>query len=123
MKFRLAVISVLAAGVIVAPRPAIAQEAMLEEIIVTARKREESVQDIPIAVSAFTADDIRELGLLSVDDIALYTPGFSFQSGFGRQLRHRSPRGARPDHHVKRHRHVKAASLRGWRYWAGLVIG
>jgi len=84
MKFKLAVISVLAAGVIVAPRPAIAQEAMLEEIIVTARKREESVQDIPIAVSAFTADDIRELGLLSVDDIALYTPGFSFQSGFGR---------------------------------------
>lgn len=84
MRFRLAVISVLAAGVIVAPRPAVTQEAMLEEIIVTARKREESVQDIPIAVSAFTADDIRELGLLSVDDIALYTPGFSFQSGFGR---------------------------------------
>ena len=84
MKFRLAVLSVLVAGVIVAPRPVIAQDGMLEEIIVTARKREESVQDIPIAVSAFTADDIRELGLLSVDDIALYTPGFSFQSGFGR---------------------------------------
>jgi outer membrane receptor protein involved in Fe transport len=84
MRFRLAVISILAAGVIVAPRPAVTQEAMLEEIIVTARKREESVQDIPIAVSAFTADDIRELGLQSVDDLALYTPGFSFQSGFGR---------------------------------------
>lgn len=84
MRFRLAVFCVLAAGVIVAPRPVIAQEGALEEIIVTARKREESVQDIPIAVSAFTADDIRELGLLSVDDIALYTPGFSFQSGFGR---------------------------------------
>ena len=85
MRFRITVISVLAAGVIVAPRPVIAQEGALEEIIVTARKREESVQDIPIAVSAFTADDIRELGLRSVDDIALYTPGFSFQSGFGRQ--------------------------------------
>ena len=84
MRFRLAVFSVLAAGVIVAPRPVIAQEGALEEIIVTARKREESVQDIPIAVSAFTADDIRELGLQSVDDLALYTPGFSFQSGFGR---------------------------------------
>ena len=84
MKFRIAVMFVLAAGVIVAPRPAITQEAMLEEIIVTARKREESVQDIPIAVSAFTADDIRELGLQSVDDLALFTPGFSFQSGFGR---------------------------------------
>ena len=85
MKFRLAVFSVLVAGVIVAPRPVIAQEGALEEIVVTARKREESVQDIPIAVSAFTANDIRELGLKSVDDIALYTPGFSFQSGFGRQ--------------------------------------
>ena len=84
MRFRLAVISVLAAGVIVAPRPVIAQDGMLEEIIVTARKREESVQDIPIAVSAFTADDIRELGLQSIDDIAMFTPGFSFQSGFGR---------------------------------------
>ena len=85
MRFRLAVFSVLAAGVIVAPRPVIAQEGALEEIIVTARKREESVQDIPIAVSAFTSDDIRELGLNSIDDIALYTPGFSFHSGFGRQ--------------------------------------
>ena len=85
MKFRIAVFSVLAAGVIVAPRPVIAQEVALEEIIVTARKREESVQDIPIAVSAFTANDIRELGLTSIDDIALYTPGFSFHSGFGRQ--------------------------------------
>ena len=84
MKFKLAVFGALALGVIVAPRPVIAQEGALEEIIVTARKREESVQDIPIAVSAFTANDIRELGILSVDDIALYTPGFSFQSGFGR---------------------------------------
>ncbi len=85
MRFRLAVLPALAIAVIVAPRPVIAQEGALEEIIVTARKREESVQDIPIAVSAFTANDIRELGLKSVDDIALYTPGFSFQSGFGRQ--------------------------------------
>ena len=84
MRLKLAVFGALALGVIIAPRPVIAQEGALEEIIVTARKREESVQDIPIAVSAFTANDIRELGLTSVDDIALYTPGFSFQSGFGR---------------------------------------
>ena len=85
MRPKLAVLAALALGVIFAPRPVIAQDAVLEEIIVTARKREESVQDIPIAVSAFTADDIRELGLTSIDDIALYTPGFSFHSGFGRQ--------------------------------------
>ena len=85
MRLRFAVLSVLAVGVTVAPQPVFAQEFALEEIVVTARKREESVQDIPIAVSAFTASDIRELGLTSIDDIALYTPGFSFHSGFGRQ--------------------------------------
>ena len=85
MRFKLAVFSAIAAAVVFAPRPVVAQEGALEEIIVTARKREESVQDIPIAVSAFTADDIRELGLQSIDDIALYTPGFSFHSAFGRQ--------------------------------------
>ena len=85
MKSRLALAAALAAAVVIAPRPAAAQSGVLEEIVVTARKREESVQDIPIAVSAFTADDIRELGLTSIDDIALYTPGFSFHSGFGRQ--------------------------------------
>ena len=85
MRLRLAVFATLAVGVIIAPRPVFAQEGALEEIIVTARKREESVQDIPIAVSAFTADDIREMGLTSVNDIALYTPGFSFHSAFGRE--------------------------------------
>ncbi|WP_446830769.1 TonB-dependent receptor [Candidatus Foliamicus sp.] len=84
MRFRFAAFCALAVGVIVAPRPLPAQVGALEEIIVTARKREESVQDIPIAVSAFTSDDIRELGLGSMDDLALYIPGFSFHSGFGR---------------------------------------
>ncbi len=85
MKPRLVVFCVLAVGVAIAPRHLIAQQGALEEIIVTARKREESVQDVPIAISAFTSDDIREMGLDSVNDIALYTPGFSFHSGFGRQ--------------------------------------
>ena len=84
MKLKLALLAALAALVVVAPRPVAAQSGALPEIVVTARKREEFVQDIPIAVSAFTAGDIRELGLASVDDIALFTPGFSFQSGQGR---------------------------------------
>lgn len=84
MRLKLAVFSMLAAAVVIAPRPVVAQQGALEEVIVTARKREESIQDIPIAVSAFTADDIRELGLQAIDDIALYTPGFSFQAGWGR---------------------------------------
>ena len=49
----------------------------LEEVIVTARKREESLQDIPVAVTAFTAADIEAAGLRNVEDVAMLTPGFN----------------------------------------------
>ncbi len=59
-------------------------EAALPDIIVTARKREETLQDVPLAVSAFTADRIEREGLRDVADVAFQTPGFSFRSAFGR---------------------------------------
>jgi outer membrane receptor protein involved in Fe transport len=59
--------------------------AEVEEIIVSARKIEENVQDVPVAVSAFTANTIEDLNLSSIDDIARFTPSFSFTSAFGRQ--------------------------------------
>ena len=40
-----------------------AQQMALEEIIVTARKRDESLLDIPVAVTAFTAEDIQNIGI------------------------------------------------------------
>lgn len=59
--------------------------AAVEEIVVTARKVEENIQEIPVAVSAFTATSIEEMNLRSIDDIAKFTPSFSFTSAFGRQ--------------------------------------
>ncbi len=56
--------------------PALAQELALEEIIVTARKREENLQDLPLTVTALTNDDIYERGVNSILDLADYTPGF-----------------------------------------------
>ena len=44
-------------------------------ITITARRREESLLDAPVAVSAFGADDIQTLGISSVDDVARFTPG------------------------------------------------
>lgn len=65
----------------------LAQPAMAvpEEILVTARKYEENIQEIPISVSAFTAQNIEQLNLKSIDEIAKFTPGLSFTSAFGRQ--------------------------------------
>jgi iron complex outermembrane recepter protein len=55
-----------------------------EVVIVTARKREETVQDVPLSVTAFSARQIEARGLTSIADVATQTPGFSFRSGFGR---------------------------------------
>ena len=63
---------------------ALAQENLIEEITVTARKVEESLNDTPVTVSAFTTDSIEQLDLNSVTDIARFTPGLSFSSAFGR---------------------------------------
>jgi len=57
----------------------------IEEIVVVARRREELLTEVPVSVSAFTASMIDELGLNGIDDVARYTPGFSFDSATGRQ--------------------------------------
>lgn len=52
----------------------------LEEIVVTARKVEESLQDVPIAVSAFTGNALEERGLSNISEIADFTPGLQMDS-------------------------------------------
>ena len=58
---------------------AFGQEAQLEEIVVTARKREEAIQDIPLAITAFTSEEIQKRNIQEMRDIALFTPGFNFE--------------------------------------------
>jgi len=48
---------------------------VLEEIIVTAQKRAESVQDVPIAISALSEGFIQNIGAQDTSDLGLYTPG------------------------------------------------
>ena len=50
----------------------------LEEIVVTARKREESLQDTPIAVSAFTADALERQQISGTEDLDQVTPNLQF---------------------------------------------
>ena len=46
----------------------------IEEITVTARKREESVQDIPIAITAFSGDDLDNININDVMDLQFNVP-------------------------------------------------
>lgn len=52
----------------------------LEEILVTARKREESLQDAPIAVSAFSGQGLEVRGVTELDEIADHTPNLVIQN-------------------------------------------
>ena len=61
-----------------------ARSEALVEIVVSARKYDESLRDVPIAISAFSANDIEDHGMVSVEDIARFTPSFSFHSAWGR---------------------------------------
>ncbi len=53
-------------------------------IIVTARKREENLQDVPLTISVTSAETIEKAKLFNVSDLAAQTPGFSYRQGFGR---------------------------------------
>lgn len=65
-----AVLSLFAADMAV-----MAQDLALEEIVVTARKRDESIQDIPLSVTAFGAEQLREQQITDVEDMLQFVPG------------------------------------------------
>ena len=58
---------------------AMAQDLRVEEIIVTARKTEERLQDIPLAVTAFTGVELQERGMDDVFEISNFTTSFTFE--------------------------------------------
>ncbi len=70
--------------------PALAQEATEQPadtggardvIVITANKREETVQDVAVAVTAISAENKQELGIITVTDLTNVTPGLSYTPG------------------------------------------
>lgn len=52
---------------------------IIMEILVTARRREEALQEVPLSISAFTEQDIAMQNIQGVTDIALQTPGLNYE--------------------------------------------
>src|SRR4026207_2131502 len=68
---------------------ALAQEtgrstSVLEEIIVTAQKRSQGLQEVPVAVSAFTSETRDLLGVHTIADLTDFTPGLSYATTLDR---------------------------------------
>ncbi len=68
----------VAAALVGAPAPLLAQQAAdaggLEEIVVTAQRREQNLQETPVTVTAITAGQLQDLGIQNVQDIAKNVP-------------------------------------------------
>ncbi len=81
-------LSCAAAGLSLCASPAFAQppsdEATVEEVIITAEKREANLQDTPVAVSAYTSRTRELLGITTIQDLTNFTPGLSYSTSLDR---------------------------------------
>ena len=69
------------ASLLVAAGPAVAQSATeVEEIVVTATKREESLQKVPFSINAQTAEDIQRSGSMNLEDLSRNVAGLAVQN-------------------------------------------
>jgi iron complex outermembrane receptor protein len=66
------------------PAAAAAASNTIEELVVTAEKRSQSLQDVPVAISAYTSEKRDLLGINSVQDMTNFTPGLAYSSQLDR---------------------------------------
>jgi iron complex outermembrane receptor protein len=65
-----------------------ADPAILEEIIVTSQKREQSLQEVPLSVAAVTGEKIEKMGVENLEDLTSYVPNIHFtETGMSTQMR------------------------------------
>lgn len=72
--------ALLAGGMLAIAAPAFAQDnaVTLEDIVVTAQRRSERLQDVPISITALSSAALDRSGITSTQDLARVTPGLSF---------------------------------------------
>lgn len=68
------------------PAPTAAPALGLEEILVTARRREESLQRVPLAITAVTGQTLKEQEIRSVQDLQYIVPSLNMQTNLGRAV-------------------------------------
>ncbi|MFT7527489.1 MAG: iron complex outermembrane receptor protein [Arenicella sp.] len=87
-KFQLAVLS----AIMLVTTPS-QSSSLLEEVVVTAQKREQSLQDVGISINAFTGAQLQALGVEQSIDIATFTPGVHISGNLAGQNQQFSIRG------------------------------
>jgi len=87
-KFRLKCLSVAIAAIVLPQSTNVfAQDIVLEEIIVTAQVRTESLQDVPLSVNAVSGQKMMEAGIDKIEDLHAYVPNFTMsETGIGTNI-------------------------------------
>ena len=70
--------SIMALMALPVAQSALAQEMSLEEIVVTARKREENIYEVPVSVSAFSQDQLERAGIGDFHELSKLVPGLDY---------------------------------------------
>jgi iron complex outermembrane recepter protein len=78
-----AISAILAGGVPVVHAASEAETATLEEVIVTAQKRTENLQDVPISIQTLGNEKLEELNITNIDDYVKYLSGVTTVKGLG----------------------------------------
>ncbi len=78
-----AISAILAGGVPIAHAASGADTATLEEVIVTAQKRTENLQDVPISIQALGNEKLEQLNIVNIDDYVKYLSGVTTVKGLG----------------------------------------
>ena len=73
----------LAAAILLACQPAIAQDVTLEEVLVTAQKRVENLQDVPISIQSLGAEALEELNLKDFKSYVNMLPSVAMTPSLG----------------------------------------
>lgn len=83
----------LAAAVAATVTIPVSAQSVLEEVVVVAQKREQNIQDVPIAITAFTGEQMNALGVSDSFDIAAFSPGVHISGNLAGQNTQFSIRG------------------------------
>ncbi len=103
--------------------PAYPQSGFLEEVVVTARRVEENVQDVPISMTVYTQDQITNRNITIATDLATYTPSLSVNERYGPEKASFSIRGFNQDQSTAPTVGVYFADVVGVRAQGGTTSG
>jgi iron complex outermembrane receptor protein len=101
----------------------LAADAPIDEIIVTARRVEESLQDVPISITVFNAQQLSDRNVAVATDLAAYTPSLSVNQRYGPEKASFAIRGFNQDQSTAPTVGVYFADVVGIRAQGGTTSG